>query len=51
MNGVSLLLALSALGQVFATRTGIDKQPEYVLQIAPEVVPALIAGSSIEIVY
>src|SRR4051812_2843768 len=42
MNGVSLLLTLASLGPVYSPRTGIDQQQEYVLQVEPEVVQALL---------
>lgn len=47
MNGVSLLLAVASLNVVYSWRTGIDQQKEYVLQIEPEIVQALVAGEEI----
>src|SRR5215831_9298833 len=47
MNGVSLLLTLATLGPTFSSRTGLDQQLEYVLQIEPEIVPLLTAGEEI----
>lgn len=41
------LVALAALGVQYSYRTGLDRQPEYVLQIEPEVLPALAAGEQI----
>lgn len=46
MNAV-WLVALAALGVQYSYRTGLDRQPEYVLQIEPEVLPALAAGEQI----
>lgn len=47
MNGFSLLLAVASLNVVYSWRTGLDQQQEYVLQIEPEVVQALVAGEEI----
>jgi hypothetical protein len=47
MNGVALLLTLASLGPIFSSRTGLDQQLEYVLQIEPEIVPLLSAGEEI----
>src|SRR5262245_21521565 len=44
MNGFSLLLSIASLGVVYSWRTGVDQQQEYVLQIEPEIVQALITG-------
>src|SRR4051812_18495904 len=44
MNGFSLLLAFASLSVVYSWRTGVDQQQEYVLQIEPEIVQALITG-------
>jgi hypothetical protein len=44
MNGFSLLLAFAGLSVVYSWRTGVDQQQEYVLQIEPEIVQALITG-------
>jgi hypothetical protein len=44
MNGISLLLALASLNVVYSWRTGVDQQAEYVLQIEPDIVQALISG-------
>src|SRR5437016_161364 len=42
MNGFSLLLMFASLGVVYSWRTGVDQQQEYVLQIEPEIVQALL---------
>jgi hypothetical protein len=47
MNGFSLLLAMASLNVVYSWRTGLDQQQEYVLQIEPEVVQALVSGEEI----
>jgi hypothetical protein len=47
MNAATWLVALTALGVQYSYRTGLDRQPEYVLQIEPEVLPALAAGEQI----
>jgi hypothetical protein len=44
MSGVSLLLTLASLSVVYTWRTGVDQQSEYVLQIEPEVVQALLGN-------
>src|SRR5436305_1650066 len=44
MNGISLLLTLASLNVVYSWRTGVDQQQEYVLQIEPEIVQALLTG-------
>src|SRR5947209_20016666 len=44
MNGISLLLTLASLNVVYSWRTGVDQQAEYVLQIEPEIVTALLTG-------
>ncbi len=44
MNGFSLLLTIASLGVVYSWRTGVDQQQEYVLQIEPEIVQALLTG-------
>jgi len=44
MNGFSLLLALAGMSVVYSWRTGVDQQQEYVLQIEPEIVQALLTG-------
>jgi hypothetical protein len=47
MNAATWLVALAALGVQYSYRTGLDRQPEYILQIEPEVLPALVAGEQI----
>src|SRR5260221_6355277 len=42
MNGFSLLLTIASLGVVYSSRIGLDQQQEYVLQIEPEIVQALL---------
>jgi hypothetical protein len=44
MNGFSLLLTFASLGVVYSWRTGADQQQEYVLQIEPDIVQALLTG-------
>lgn len=47
MNAVALLLTMAVPGVQYSYRTGLDRQPEYVLQIEPEVLPALVSGEQI----
>lgn len=47
MNGVALVLALSALGVDYSWRTTDEGQLEYVIQIEPEFIKALADGEEI----